>query len=191
MNLQEMVRRFVAEARRSPALAVGAALDELDKASLQEFEGAFNVNAAAVAAHTWMARAELQAALQESEPDVIALGEPIEIVGFFPTILATQGDPAIAPPMEAIDVMIELRRREWLTSRAESNVAAGEDARVVNLPMISSAVANRLIGYKADDKDPTLTMRFRWAVTPAVVAAMGWSNVQISVGIFVRPLRGG
>lgn len=189
MNLSETVRRYVAEARRSPALAVGAALDELDAASRLEFDRAFAVNAAAIAPHTWMARARLLAAEAETQPDQIPLGEPVEIVGFFPTLLTLEAGGTV-PPLEAIDVMLELKRKELLTARAESGVAAGEDFRVVNLPMISSAVANRLIGYIADANDPVLTVKFRWAVEPAIVTALGWNDVQISLGIFVRPLGG-
>lgn len=185
-NLIYDVRRFLADARRNPARAVGEALDELERAVDREFDGAFVAQTSPVARDTWMARAQLAAGAPESAPITVPLGEPVEIVGFLPTVLALGDTP---PPPEAIDVWIEANRRDTITARAETGVAAGDDIRVVNLPMISAAVANRLIGWRLTAADPTIAVKFRWAVPLATVAAQGWSDAQVSLGLFVRPIE--
>lgn len=188
-HLSHAVRRFVTEVRRSPALAVGTALDDLEREADRAFDGAYAATHSPVAKYTWMARAQLLPTEEESAPDQIPMGEPLEIVGVLPTILnLTQG--ATPVPLEAIDVLIEGKRKEFLTARAETAVAAGEDMRVVNLPMISAREANRLFGWRLDVADPTVTVQFRWAIPLAIVQALNFGTVQVSLGFFVRPLGG-
>lgn len=187
-NLNFAVRRFLAEARRSPAAAVGTALDELEAEAARDLDGAFVARTSPVATNTWMGRATLRKTQPSTAPDIVAMGMPVEVVGFFPTILALEQGLTV-PPLEAIDVHLELNRRDVITARAESGVQAGDPIDVVNLPMISSVVANRLIGWKLSAADPNISIEFRWAVPLAVVTALGWSDIQISLGMFVRRLE--
>ncbi|MBX3128390.1 MAG: hypothetical protein KF718_16830 [Polyangiaceae bacterium] len=189
-NLNFAVRKFLANARRSPVAAVGEALDELEREADKAFDGAYVSHTSPVATNTWMARMALLNTQQESAPDQISMGMPVEIVGFLPTILGLQDTDVLrAPPMQAIDLSIELNRREVITARAESGAAAGEDVNVVNLPMVSARIANRLIGWRLSAADPTISIQCRWAVPLAIVTAMGWCDVQVSLGIFVRRIE--
>lgn len=185
LSLALAVRRFVAAARRSPALAVGAGLDELDQIAEASIDaGGYVAQHAPIATDTWMSRVSLLTADDESEPDEVTVGEPARIVGFFPTLLLVENGKTL-PPMEAIDVAIEFNKRRNITSKASSGQEAGTNAWFVNLPMIS-VLAPRLIGMRLSNADPRFSVSYRWAVDAATRAALGWGNVQVSLGAFMR-----
>lgn len=186
MSLSMEVLRFVREARKRPALAVGEALDALEQQASASFDGGFATLTSPVAPLTWMTRSLLPITEQESQPDVVKLGEPIEIVGALPTVFKTS-IAGTTPPLEAIDVFLELNRREQLTAQGEKGTTIGRDRTVVNLPMIS-VLAPRLMGLYLGAADPVLEVKFRWAIPFADIAALGFGDVQVSLGFFVRPL---
>jgi hypothetical protein len=188
-DLRFDVLTFVREVRQRPALASGDALDALEQAAQRSFDGGFVTQTSPVAPLTWMSRSLLKKDQQESQPDELKLGEPIEIVGCLPTILANdEANPLLlAPPAEAIDVFLELNRREQLTAQGEKGSAVGRDRTVVNLPMIS-VQGPRLFGLYLGAADPILSIRFRWAVPLSTVAAYGWADAQVSIGFYVRSL---
>jgi hypothetical protein len=188
-DLRYDVLTFIREARERPGLATGTALDALEASASRSFEGGFVTQTAPVAPLTWMTRSLLRKAQQESQPDELKLGEPVEIVGVLPTILANdEAFPlAPAPPPEAIDVFLELNRREQLTAQGEKGTTPGRDRTVVNLPMISIN-GPRLFGLFLGSADPILSVRFRWAVPLTTVAAYGWADTQVSLGFYVRPM---
>jgi hypothetical protein len=182
------VRRFAAEARKSPALAVGKALDELERAVDRSFDGAFIASTQPVAPYTWQIRKTLLATTQESDSDEVLLGEPVEIVGMEPSILLVGTGPGLVlPPIEAIDVFVQQDRKEVFTATARP--PGNQQPQLVNLPFMSTS--KRLFALMMDRKkvDPMISMKFRWAVPVATVAAFGWGDTQISVGMFVRTLE--
>lgn len=188
MDLSHEIRRYVREVRERPTLATGAALDALEDAAKHAFTGGFVTSTSPVAPLTWMSRAVLRKDQAESQSDELKLGEPIEIVGILPTILRADEDPLLVqPPIEAIDVFLELNRRDFLTAQGEKGTAPGRDKSVVNLPMIS-VQGPRLLGLVLDAADPIMSIRFRWAIPLALVASYGFADVQCSLGFYVRPL---
>lgn len=189
LQLATEIARFVAGARQSPATAVDPAeLERLERAARAERHGCYIAQQAPVAPYRWMSRVVLSRTQEDSVTDSQPLGEPGEIVGLVPKLVVRGDGTTTLPPLEAIDVAIETRRKEEYTHRLEGQF--GPSTRFVNLPMISALLALRPLQIPLDvNNDPNITFQYRWAVPVVQVAAENWGDVQISLGILWRPLE--
>ena len=190
-NLQHSVRRFLREVESSPAKAVDSdELSELRRASEQDGSGQYVAPAIPVADDTWQVRSILSAVETDAEGDEIEIGMPITILGWRFTLLALGqlgGVPTpglILPPAEAIDVKITTNRKEQYTATTTQNQQKPSVVNYCNLPLLNDD--RRLTNIRLMEASPILTVSWRWAVDLSVVALMGWSDVQITLGYFAE-----
>jgi hypothetical protein len=194
-ELSTRVLSFVAAARRSPAAAVSDdALEGLMRVARRELADRELAHYAPVTRFTWMGRTTLLRAEEQTAIERVPMGERGLIVGFIPT-LQSLGPTAdeVLPPLDAVDVSIELRSgKDLLTHRFEMNVASGGSSRFVALQFLSMAAdeGNRLVEWPmSEGMDPNLAFQFRWAIDSATRVAANFADVQISLGLIWLPLR--
>ncbi len=190
MGLRNAVLSFVNEARANPSASVGPELDRL--AQVANDSGAADAVAVSgrVANMTWMSRALLLPTQLDSIQQPIEIPYPCTIVGVLPTILLLDtGGATIEPPPEAIDVFLQIDRNETLTATTDRMTSALQDPQVVNLPALDPRIGLRLMELHLGNKMNTVSVRFRWAVPLATVAAKTWGSVQISLNWYVKPDR--
>jgi hypothetical protein len=187
-DLATRVIEFYNRVRARPAESVGPELEALAQAARGELSGSYAAQTSPIASHTWLTDAVLLPTELTTSQEPINMPYNCEIVGLFPTVLlidSTQG--IVEPPMEAIQVMLEVDRREKLTARADEMTSQSQDADVVTLPSISASIANRLFGYRVKGAKTKISVRFGWRVDLATVAAMNWGKVLVGIDWFVRP----
>lgn len=190
--LRSAIAEFVETARAHPSDAVGPALERLDQFAKAQ-RGADSIALSARTANiTWMSRTTLSPTSLDSTQEMIEIPYPCTIVGVLPTILlidSTQG--LIEPPPEAIDMFLQVDRKDTFTARTDRNLTQLDDPQVVNLPAIDPRTALRVLELELGELKNYLAVRCRWAVPLATVAAFNWGTVQLSFNWYVDPLRKG
>jgi hypothetical protein len=187
-RLNQAVEHFVSIARSHPADAIGPELDKLAQASRSDPSGNFVAEMSPVAPITWMTRQILPAAQQATGQIPLFVPYPCRIVGARTTILLvdpTQG--IVEPPPAAIDLYLQINRKDGYTARTDQQLAQTEDSSVVNLESIDATIANRLLDLDLPENQNHIGVAFRWAVPVATVAGFAWGDVQISINWFVDP----
>lgn len=189
LTLGVAVQRYIRSVREQPALATGVALDELANIADRDFVGGFVAQTSAVAPLTWMKRLLLPADQDESDDVSLEFGEPVELVGCAHSVLLVDSTSGLVkPPDEAIDCFLEINKRHELTNVEKGESSGHVTPGFVNLPFVSVFV-QRLWGIRISSADPTLTFRVAWAVDQATRTAFKFGAVQVSLGMFVRPLN--
>lgn len=184
-NLAQRVLEFSARARSRPAEAVGPELDALAEDARRAISGSFVAQTSPVANYTWLSRAVLDPATLYTTQEPIVIPYDCELVGVLPTILLVDTTAGLVePPIEAIDVFMQIDRKDTLTARAETTVTATQDAQMINLPSVSATIANRCFSKQLDAQS-SMSVKFGWATDLATVAALKWGKVQISLNWYV------
>ncbi len=186
-QLARVVRKFASDVRKDPSSIVGAKLDALERSADEADRGIYVAREQPVAAETWMSRGVLPAANQQSDVIPIDIPYSMKIFGCHIAVLLTTAQQGIVePPAKAIDVFLQLNRHEAFTNRTDRNLTAAEDSQVVSLTALDSLV--RLLDLELPQGNNVISVKFRWSVPLATVAAMGWGDVQISLNWIVDPL---
>jgi len=179
---------FYDRVRASPSLSVGPELERLkDMAEASDVANAY-AQKSPVANVTWMQRGLLLNTQQETAQIPMEVTYACKIVQCKPTVLLVdfgQETQFVEPPLEAIDVFLQLDRHEVFTARQDKLVTAGQNVQVVNLAAFDDVV--RSFELDLNDDNNVLAVTFRWAVDLSVVTAAGWGSVQISLNWMVDP----
>lgn len=181
------VQDFVETARSKPAEAVGPALEKLSQLA-KDAHGISDTVALTcpVANTTWMSRATLSATARESNIDPLQIPYACTIVGALPTLLLVgTGANDIEPPMDAIDMFLQIDRKETFTARTDRITTQQQDSQVVNLSAFDPQRALRVLELQLRNEMNVVSVRFRWAVDLTLVAAFNWGDTQISINWFV------
>jgi hypothetical protein len=192
MELASAIYRHLDRVRQNPALAVAPEeLAELERLARQDSDGARIALVAPVADRTALSRVFLDADDDTVvEDDFPNLAEPMTIVGFYTSVLATENGKT-APPLGAIDVRISLGRNKKEDYTNAQNLSGAQSPLVrqsdfVNLEAINSLISNRVLNFDLRDSPFAITFGYRWAVDSTIRAALTWSDVIVSVNWFVR-----
>lgn len=187
VQLASAVLRYLGEIRSNPALAVDPGrLAELERWASQEMGHNAIATSAPMAPLTWTLRTQLLATADESAVvELDTFGRPVEIVGFLPSVLALQADPAVEPPLKAFDVNISRTQGDTrnITSGNQTAENPAQQPLFSGLDAVSMTVGNRLIALKIREPRANLSFQWRWAIDAAARAALGYSNVQITMNI--------
>lgn len=186
-KLKRAFDAFYDRVRASPSLSVGPELERLKAISDEGDVAVAYAQKSPVANVTWMQRSILQAAKTEAPQMPMEITYACKIVGCVPTVLlVTAGQGIVEPPLSAIDVFMQLDRKETFNARQDKLLAAGQDTQVANLAAFADTVRSFELDLNNDNN--VLTCTFKWAVDLTVVAAFGWGDVQISLNWFVDPV---
>lgn len=192
-KLQSVVQKYLDDVTARPAESVGPSLDRLKAALNDVDDGTRLARVAPVANLTWMNREILTAARLDSPQDNIKIPFKCRIVGAKVSMLLI--DPTngiVLPPPEAIDVFIEMNRRDEYTARADDRLGVDEDPQVVSLLALDTQEANRQMCIEMPATGfQVISVRYRWALPLATVALFGWGDTQISINWFIDPLDDG
>jgi len=182
-QLARQVLDFYNRVRREPSISVGPELDKLREFADREV-GAQNVALTSpVASRTWMTRKVLASTQRETAQEPIEATDFV-IVGVHVVLLALEPPPKIPPPLSAIDIFLQIDRRDHLTASVERIRSQTQELDSVSLSALDAGIANRVFRLNLNNPQK-LAVRFKWAVDNTIVNLFNWSNVQISVNWFV------
>lgn len=171
----------------NPSEAVGSRRDALVAKARAALSGSYAAQTSPIAPLRWMNRVVLPQNVLQSEEDPLDFPFPVEIVGFIPTVLLVDTNAQrVQPPLEAIDVYIQLNNDAVLTNRANRVATQTQNFQVCNLPAISATVGNSLMGLVLSEPRNLVTVKFAWAVDLATVAALAYGDVQVSLNYVMR-----
>jgi len=192
MSLAYTVLKFVRRARTVPVDATDPrVLSALEGAAQKSFDGAWVAMSAPIAPLTWEIATTLISTQLEGPRIRLDLPRPMEVVGFFPSIVVTGRNPLLTnPTLTDLLVSIDANEEERITSgQGITTNVGGSAGTFVTLAAISSQStapgANRLIGWKLDQPKPNLGFTFRWKV-----GANFFNDALINVSTFVRYIEG-
>jgi hypothetical protein len=189
MSLGYEVLRFVDRVRRAPADASDPRLlARLEKYAKEAFEGIVALHAPA-SPMTWETVSILRGASTAGPRQPFRFPRPVEIVGFFPTvipILPASGG-ATVPTTDSIAVQIDTDNQNYITSGdGISTNAGGTAGPFVTLSALSVQVP-RVLGYKLRNPTPDIGFTFRWKIDPGAAPGI-FRDVIIGMAIFARYL---
>lgn len=195
MELASAIYRHLDRVRQNPALAVAPEeLAELERMARQDSDGSRIALVAPVADRTNLSRQYLTTDDDDIvEDDFPNLAEPMTIVGFAASLVATEAQKT-APPLEAIDVRVSLGRdRKEIYTNAQNmgqKAAAGvplvRQSEFVPITALDASIANRILNFDLRDSPFAITFGYRWGVDSSVRTDLNWSNVVVSLAWFVR-----
>jgi hypothetical protein len=165
MSLAYEVLRFVDRATKRPADASDPRLlARLEAYARDAWEGIVALHAPA-SPMTWEVVTVLRGAVQLSNRVSFRFPRPVEIVGFYPTIipLATPTTTGIlTPTTNTIAVSMDTDNQNYLTSGdGISTPAGGTAGPFVTLASMSVQVP-RIVGYKLRNPTPDIGFTYRW-----------------------------
>jgi len=187
MSLGYEVLRFVDRAYSDPASATDPRLlDRLAKYAREAFEGIVALHAPA-SPMTWETTVLMTGAVQTTARAAFRFPRPVEIVGFFPTvvpILPAAGGVTV-PTTDSIAVQIDTDNQNYITSGdGISTNAGGSAGPFVTLSALSVSVP-RVLGYKLRNPTPDIGFTYRWKLD---VSTLTFRNSLVSMAIFARYL---
>jgi len=191
MSLSYEILRFVDRVRRQPADGSDPRLlARLEKYAKEQFEGIVALHAPA-SPMTWEANTFMPGDTQTTNRQGFTFPRPVEIVGFYPTILRVppEGEPEdelVLPTLDAIAVSIDSDTESYLTvGDGVSTPAGGKAGPFVTLAAMSVHVP-RVVGYKLRNAAPNLGITYRWKLD--VSAGAVFDDCLVSLAIFARYL---
>ena len=186
MSLSYDVLRYVDRAVRDPSAAGDPRLlARLANAAKEAFEGIVALHAPA-SPMTWETSVIMAGATQTTPRQPFRFPRPVEIVGFFPTlvILATGG--ATTPGLDDIAVAIDTDTQQHMTSGEGLSTAAGiASGAFVTLSSISVQVP-RVVGYKLRNPTPDIGFTYRWK--QSVVGGAVYKDAIVATAMYARYL---
>lgn len=186
-GLAREVLRYVDRAFKVPADASDPRLlNRLKKVAEEAFEGIVALHAPA-SPKTWEVRTNLLGTVQRTNRIAFRYPRPVEIVGFFPSIIVYGTSGALTTPStDDILVSIDSDTENILTSgEGVSTNAGGTAGNFVTLSAIGVQVP-RIVGYKLRNPTPDLGFTFQWGQD--VTAGAVYNNTTIAVTTYARYL---
>lgn len=186
MSLAYETLRFINRVRRQPSDGSDPnLLARLEKVAKQSWEGIVALHAPA-SPMTWETRMIMRGAVQTSNRTPFTFPRPIEIVGFYPTIIVLATGGAVYPTTDVIQVSIDTDNQNYLTSgEGVSTNAGGNVGPYVTLSAVSVQVP-RILGYKLDNPKPSIGFTYRWALD--VSAGAIYRDCIIATAMYARYL---
>ncbi len=197
-DLKSFVVDFVNLARKKPALASDPGeLDNLEKAALTSFTGAYGALSVPIAPETWEARTIFlggaAAGNFTSERIQIDVPYPVMIVGMYASLSVLTTGNATTPTLNDIDVTLDLNKKEYMTdlqgnSTATSTAGGGtptRDGTWVTLAAMSTnnQQGGRLLGWILPFKTAQIGITFKWTQGPGI-----YKDTIVKLALYVRPL---
>lgn len=190
MSLGYEVLRYVDRCFRNPTDAGDPRLlKRLESYAKEAFEGIVALHAPA-SPMTWEVNALMLGAVQTSIRQSFRFPRPVEIVGFFPSVvIATPaGGGAVSPSADTIAVQIDTDNQAYLTSAdGISSPAGGKASSFVTLSAMGVQVP-RIVGYKLRNPTPDIGFTFRWKQDVTQVAGGVYRDSMVSLAIYARYL---
>jgi hypothetical protein len=187
MSLGYEVLRFVDRVTRNPADGSDPRLlARLEKYAREAFEGIVALHAPA-SPMTWETRTILRGSTLLSPRVSFRFPRPIEIVGFFPTIIpilpATGG--AAVPTTDAVACAIDTDNQNFITAGdGISTNAGGTAGNFVTLSSLSVQVP-RVLGYKLRNPTPDIGFTYQWKIDPGLTPFI-FRDIIIGMTIYAR-----
>lgn len=176
------VLQMVSQVRRDPTM-LSAWLDAIEKQARRSFDGAYVALMGPIVEDTWETSTTFPSIDDESPIAKVEFTAPIEIVGFFFSVVPASFAPApplvFATPFDLL-VSIEIDKRTRLTSQDIDTTQAGGPESFVSMPSVDMRLSNRLIGKKVESPKPLVQFKWRWKQGPNVFvdsdvsAAIAW-----------------
>jgi hypothetical protein len=189
MSLGYECLRFVDRVRRDPSAGSDPRLlARLEKYAKEAFEGIVALHAPA-SPMTWETVSILRGSSLTGPRTPFRFPRPVEIVGFFPTVLpilpASGG--ATVPTTDSIACQIDTDNQNYITSGdGISTNAGGTAGNFVTLSALSVQVP-RVVGYKLRNPTPDIGFTFRWKIDPGASPFI-MRDVIIGMVIYARYL---
>lgn len=186
MSLSYRVLQFVDRAFKDPASASNPALlKQLENAARNAFEGIVALTAPA-SPMTWETVAVVRGATQTSPRIPFRFPRPVEIVGFFPTLIILTTGGAISPSLDSLAVSIDTDNQNYMTSGdGVSTPAGGTAGPYVTLSSMAVQVP-RVVGYKLRNPTPDIGFTYRWKLD--VSGGAVFKDALVSMAMFARYL---
>ena len=135
---------------------------------------------------SWETVLLMRGATQTSIRTPFTFPRPVEIVGFYPTLVVLTTGGSITPSTDSLKVSIDSDNENYLTSgEGVSTPAGGTAGPYVSLSMMSVQVP-RIVGYKLRNPKPNIGFTFRWAQDTSGGAV--YRDTLISMGLYARYL---
>lgn len=192
MSLGYEVLRYVDRIRNSQNPGVEGSdprlLSRLEKYAREAFEGIVALHAPA-SPMTWEVVSILRGSTLTGPRIPFRFPRPVEIVGFFPTLLplipASGG--ATVPSTDAIACQIDTDSQNYITSGdGIATNAGGTAGPYVTLSSLSVQVP-RVLGYKLRNPTPDIGFTFRWKLATGLTPFI-FADTMISMTMFARYL---
>lgn len=189
--LRETVRDYVDSVRASPAAGLGPKFDELARAAADDHTGLAATLGTPIAEYTWMSSLDLLASQETTELGVVDIPNPIEVVGIKPLVIFIDtAGTQVEPPISAIDLFLQLNRKDTLTARADKLQTLNDDTETCSLAAIDASIANRLIIKRMDaNTTNVITWRLRWGVDATIRTALKYGNIRVRLNWYIRYLN--
>lgn len=193
-NLKQYILDYVNAARRRPAIASDPSeLDNLEKAALTSFSGAFGATNAPIAPFTYEARTILLSSATVSERVEVLVPFPMMVVGVYPSLsVLTSGAGTGTPSLNDIDVTLDLNNKDFKTavngntSTSATATTPTRDGQFVTLAALGTGNSNgaRLLGWEIPYRTATIGATFRWKQGSGV-----YHDTIVSLSLFTRPME--
>jgi hypothetical protein len=200
-DLKGFVLDFVNAARKRPAIGSDPGeLDNLEKAALTSFTGAYGALSIPIAPETWEVQTIFlggaAAGNFTSERIQLDVPYPVMVVGLFASlsVLTTGPGGAVAPTLSDVTCSLDLNQHEYMTdaqgNTTATNTAAGgtptRDGTYVTLAALATnnQQGGRLIGWVIPYRTAQIGVTFRWKRGPGV-----FFDTIVSMAFYVRPLQ--
>jgi hypothetical protein len=190
MSLSYEVFRFIDRVRKQPSDGSDPRLlSRLEVYAKEAFEGIVALHAPA-SPMTWESSTLLNGAVQTTNRIGFRYPRPVEIVGFFPTLVVLEPEDEdsdlITPSTDVISVSIDTDNQNYLTSgEGISTNAGGTAGPYVTLSAMSVQVP-RVVGFKLRNPTPDIGFTYRWK--QSVAAGAVYKNTIVSLAMFARYL---
>ncbi len=177
------IKRFVAYVAKNPGHAADPALlKTLTDAADADLHGRNVALIAPMAPFTWETRVILPGATTISPRQPLIFPRPVDIVGFYPSVIATTNTVGlITPSLNDIDISIDTNSDQYFSAGSGvANAAGGAAGAFVTLAAIGVQVPI-LKAIKLHNAQPDLGMTFRWKRGPGF-----YQDCFISVAVYVH-----
>jgi hypothetical protein len=199
MHLAYSIAEFLRQLEESPDKKPSAGLVAWLRAQARRgFEGAFVALHAPMAPFTWETFVDLHGAERETGRVAAQFRGPVEIVGFFPTVVPIRpvADPLPAGQVLATpdDVLVNIDANEedrYTNTKGEgqTSTAIGQLGAFVTLSSLAAqGNPGRLTGICLRNASPDLGFTYRWKQPPPAVAPFFFPDVIIGMAMFCRYL---
>lgn len=184
MGLPYEVVRFADRALKDPSYASDPnILKKLLAWGKDAFEGIVALHAP-MAPLTWESNALLVPSQPQSNRVPFRFPWPVEIIGFYPTLMVYGSEEATAPTLFDIRVQIDTDAQNYMTSGdGVATPAGGTVGAFVTLAAMSVLVP-RLLGYKLRTPTPDIGFTYQWKDTPT-----NFKSTMVSMAMFARRIN--
>lgn len=191
-DLKQFVLDFVNAVRRRPQIGSDPGeLDNLEKAALTSYQGAFGALHAPIAPETWEARTLFLGANATSERISLDIPFPCMIVGAYTSISVLTTGGATTPTLNDIDCALDLNTHEYMTQIQGTTtpiVGGGlqKDGTFTTLAALScnQNAGARLLGWVVPYRTAQIGVSFRWKQGGGV-----YKDTHTAISFFARPLQ--